>query len=34
VLEGEGIHHRNEEQDQHDLGENVEPDPNPANFFL
>jgi hypothetical protein len=32
--EGEGIYHRNDKQDQHDLDENVEADPNPANFLL
>ena len=31
MLEGEGIHHRNEKQDQHDLDENIQTDPNPAN---
>jgi len=34
VLKGEGIHHCNDEQDQHDLDENVEADAKPANFLL
>jgi hypothetical protein len=33
VLEGEGIHHRNQKQDQDYLDDNIETDPNPANFL-
>jgi hypothetical protein len=32
VFEGKRVHHCGEKQDQHDLDDNVETDPDPANF--
>jgi hypothetical protein len=33
VFKGVRIDHRSEKQDQHDLDDNVETNPDPANFF-